>query len=53
MGTFAVTLKVPAYLTIEVEADSKDEAVAKAQASEANLEMTSLNFSEVYDVAQS
>ena len=53
MGTFAVTFKVPTYFTIEVEADSKDDAVAKAQASEDNRNLeTYFGSSEVYGVEQ-
>ena len=53
MGNFAVTFKVPTYFTIEVEADSKNDAVAKAQASEDNRNLEAyFGSSEVYGVEQ-
>lgn len=52
MGTFAVTFKAPSYLTVVVEADSKNEAADKAQAFEYYSLETDFDSSEVYGVEQ-
>lgn len=52
MGTFVVTFKAPSYLNVVVEADSKDEAADKAQASEYWSLETDFGSSEVYRIEQ-
>ena len=52
MGTFAVTFKAPSYLTVVVEADSKDEAADKAQAFEYCSLETDFDSSEIYEIEQ-